>query len=208
MGDIDRMLEVIKEGKCIPERDLRQLCDTVPFYQISIFVQVKEILLEEANVQPVQTPVTICGDIHGQFHDLLELFKTGGELPNTNYVFMVLLNIDVNEQGDYVDRGFYSIETFELLLCLKAKYPSNVTLLRGNHESRQITSVYGFYDEVLRKYGNANPWKYCTDVFDCLGISAVRIVKDCYGVGCGWKDFLYSCRTFAGDQNVGSNKYY
>jgi len=72
-----------------------------------------------------------------------------------------------------VDRGFYSLETFELLLALKVKYKDRITLLRGNHESRQITSVYGFYDEITRKYGNPNAWKYCTDVFDCLGISAI-----------------------------------
>lgn len=49
----------------------------------------KELLLEESNVQPVKSPVTICGDIHGQFYDLLELFRNGGEIPDTNYIFMV-----------------------------------------------------------------------------------------------------------------------
>lgn len=151
-SDIDNWLETIKEGTILPERELRILCE-----------KVKEILIEESNVQPVKAPVTICGDIHGQFHDLLELFNKGGEIPNTRYIFM----------GDFVDRGFNSVETFQLLLCLKMKYPAYITLLRGNHETRQITTVYGFYDETIRKYGNANPWKYCTEVFDYLGIGAV-----------------------------------
>ena len=151
-GDIDRWLETVKSGTILPERELRILCE-----------KVKEILIEESNVQPVRAPVTICGDIHGQFHDLLELFNKGGEIPNTRYIFM----------GDFVDRGFNSVETFQLLLCLKLKYPQHITLLRGNHETRQITTVYGFYDETIRKYGNANPWKYCTEVFDYLGIGAL-----------------------------------
>lgn len=106
---------------------LQKLCDIVC-----------DLLLEESNVQPVSTPVTVCGDIHGQFYDLEELFRTGGQVPDTNYIFL----------GDFVDRGYYSLETFTRLLTLKARWPDKITLLRGNHESRQITQVYGFYGNV------------------------------------------------------------
>lgn len=95
----------------------------------------------------------------------MELFRVGGDVPDTNYLFM----------GDFVDRGFYSLESFLLLLCLKVRYPDRMTLIRGNHESRQITTVYGFYDECLRKYGSANVWRYCCEVFDYLALGAIVV---------------------------------
>jgi len=126
---------------------------------------VSELHIEECNVVPVNSPVTIVGDLHGQFFDLLHLLSdnVGGAPPDTNYVFL----------GDFVDRGHNSVETFCLLLCLKVQYPGHVTLLRGNHESRQITQVYGFYDECLRKYGNASGWRHCVSAFDYLPLSAL-----------------------------------
>ncbi|KAK9808048.1 hypothetical protein WJX73_009001 [Symbiochloris irregularis] len=152
MSDLDRWIEQLKRCEALKESEVKELCE-----------RALDILVEESNVQRVDAPITICGDIHGQFYDLMELFKVGGDCPQTNYLFM----------GDFVDRGFYSVETFLLLLALKVRYPDRITLIRGNHESRQITQVYGFYDECLRKYGSANVWRYCTDIFDYLSLSAL-----------------------------------
>merc|ERR1711991_534165 len=143
-SDLDRFIETLRRGEHISEAEVKFLCD-----------RAREILLEESNVQRVDSPVTVCGDVHGQFYDLRELFKVGGDCPETNYLFL----------GDFVDRGFYSVETFLLLLALKVRYPDRMFLIRGNHESRQITQVYGFYDECLRKFGSVNVWRYCTEIF-------------------------------------------
>ncbi|KAI9821627.1 MAG: hypothetical protein M1827_002208 [Pycnora praestabilis] len=152
MSDLDKAIAQLRACRPIPEPQVRELC-----------YKARELLIEEGNVVGVDAPVTICGDIHGQFHDLMELFRVGGDVPDTNYLFM----------GDFVDRGFYSLESFLLLLCLKVRYPDRITLIRGNHESRQITTVYGFYDECLRKYGSANVWRYCCEVFDYLALGAL-----------------------------------
>eukprot|EP01147_Barroeca_monosierra_P005512 gene5512-7194_t len=150
--DPEEWIDAVKQCQYLPEQDLKKLCD-----------KACEILMEEATVQNVSAPVTVCGDIHGQFYDLEELFRCGGQVPDTNYIFM----------GDFVDRGHYSLETWTRLLTLKVKYPDRITLLRGNHETRQITQAYGFYDECMAKYGNANAWRYCTQVFDLLSVAAV-----------------------------------
>ncbi|PQE28828.1 phosphatase 2A protein [Rutstroemia sp. NJR-2017a BBW] len=226
-----------KQCHYLPESAMKQLCEMV-----------KECLMEESNIQPVATPVTICGDIHGQFYDLLELFRIAGGMPgetNVQAPTTVInsdaleppteitdpklrkkirstsdsgvesasgeddddeprgrprtaggssrggssgrdsgINIGANQVsgtgnqnfiflGDFVDRGYFSLETFTLLMCLKAMYPDKITLVRGNHESRQITQVYGFYEECQQKYGNASVWKSCCQVFDFLVLAAI-----------------------------------
>lgn len=93
----------------------------------------------------------------------MELFQIGGELPDTNYVFL----------GDYVDRGYHSLEVITLLLALKVKYPERLTLIRGNHESRAASSTYGFYDECMHKYRNNKVWTLLNDVFDYMPLNAL-----------------------------------
>ena len=80
-------------------------------------------MLEESNIQPVRAPVLVAGDVHGQFYDVLEMFRVGGDVRDSQYIMI----------GDFVDRGYNSVETISLLFLLKVKYPDKITLLRGNH---------------------------------------------------------------------------
>lgn len=153
--DLDYCLSQLldkKPPKLLPQETIQQLC-----------LSLKMQLLGVSNVMKLQSPITVVGDIHGQYHDLLEIFQIGGTPPNTNYLFL----------GDYVDRGYYSVETISLLIALKLRYPERVYLIRGNHESRTITTNYGFYSEVLNKYeGSIDVWTYITDLFDYLPLGA------------------------------------
>ncbi|KAH1123892.1 hypothetical protein AAZX31_06G025500 [Glycine max] len=153
-GLIERLLEVRKNrGKQIQlvESEIRSLCSTA-----------KDLFLRQPNLLELEAPINVCGDIHGQYPDLLRVLEYGGFPPDSNYLFL----------GDYVDRGKQSVETICLLLAYKIKYPENFFLLRGNHECASINRIYGFYDECKRRF-SVRLWKIFTDCFNCLPVAAV-----------------------------------
>ncbi|VEU41339.1 unnamed protein product [Pseudo-nitzschia multistriata] len=135
----------------LTEREIKLLC-----------LRARPIFLSQSMLLELEAPIKICGDVHGQYSDLLRLFEYGGFPPVSNYLFC----------GDYVDRGKQSIETISLMLAYKIQYPENFFLLRGNHESAGINRIYGFYDECKRRY-SIKLWKIFSDVFNCLPVAAL-----------------------------------
>mmetsp|Transcript_55446 Transcript_55446/g.62006 ORF Transcript_55446/g.62006 Transcript_55446/m.62006 type:complete len:412 (-) Transcript_55446:258-1493(-) len=127
-----------------------------------ICLRSRDLLISQPMLLELEAPIKICGDVHGQYYDLLRLFEYGGFPPDSNYIFL----------GDYVDRGKQSLETICLLLAYKIKYPENFFVLRGNHECASINRIYGFYDECKRRY-SVKLWKRFCAVFDCMPIAAV-----------------------------------
>ncbi|KAK0409861.1 hypothetical protein QR680_004802 [Steinernema hermaphroditum] len=150
--DLDRWITRLTYGDILTETEVKMLCD-----------KVKEILSKEPTLIRVSSPVVVCGDTHGQHNDVVNLFRIGGFPADTKYLFM----------GDYVDRGRMSVEVISLLFCYKIKHPSTFYLLRGNHESRELTKVYTFFDECFGKYNNTRVWTMFTDAFEYLPLSGV-----------------------------------
>ena len=152
---IEKLLSVRgnKPGKQV---DLKE--DEIKF----LIEKSSQIIKEQKMLVELEAPLHVCGDIHGQYYDLLRIFEHCGYPGDYNYLFL----------GDYVDRGKQSLETVCLLLCYKIKYPTKVTLLRGNHESSVTNRIYGFYDECKRRY-NVRIWRSFTDLFNFLPVAAL-----------------------------------
>ena len=122
----------------------------------------RDVFMSQPMLLEVGVPINICGDTHGQYHDLLRLFEMGGFPPAGNYLFL----------GDYVDRAKQSIETITLLLCYKIRYPETFFLLRGNHECSALNRIYGFFDECKRRY-SVKLWRIFGDCFNCMPVTAI-----------------------------------
>jgi len=148
---IDEKTRKIQFSRKLEKDDLFYICE-----------QAEKIFLAEPVLLELAAPLKCVGDVHGQYEDVLRIFKSSGFPPLQNYLFL----------GDYVDRGVQSIETISILFALKVKYPKNVFLLRGNHESSSVNRNYGFLKECLKNF-DIFVWRRFVQVFNCMPVCAL-----------------------------------
>ncbi|XP_017037095.1 uncharacterized protein PpD5 [Drosophila kikkawai] len=158
LANLDNIIMQLKT-QSFANRRMANMQETTILYVCS---SARELFLSQPMLLELSPPVKVCGDLHGQFRDLLRIFQQCGNPPLSNYLFL----------GDYVDRGQNSLETLTLLLCYKLRFPENFFMLRGNHESSDVNKVYGFYDECKRRY-SVKLWKAFVDCYDCMPVSAI-----------------------------------
>lgn len=170
-GDVRRIRDIIKKLKDM-EKLKKEGCTATKEDVDFILPKVRDIFEPQGMLVNVPVPVSICGDVHGQFSDVLRLFEHHGWPPKSSYLFMgkqffeflLFHNNNFYFSGDYVDRGPYSTQTILLMFSLKIRYPKIFYLLRGNHETKEINYVYGFKDEVNKLFP-------CTSVYKRMNVS-------------------------------------
>jgi len=132
-----------------------------------VFFKAKDILNKRENIAILKTPLIICGCINAHFEELKDIFKICGNISETKYLFL----------GDYVGRGWNGLSTFILLILYLIKYPNNIILLRGNHDSRIFSQIYGLYNECFNKYNNKDEaqdiYNKINELFDLLQLAAI-----------------------------------
>lgn len=156
LEDEAEFVQRVTEGK-VENSEIFEMCE-----------KVMEILSGEPFLLNLSSEITVVGDLHGQYFDLLNILKL---LNSSKYLFL----------GDFVDRGANSVETTLILFRMKILYPESVFILRGNHESSRISSMYGFKEECIRSYRSVLVWEKFCSVFDFLPVCAV-IDRKIFGV--------------------------
>uniref|UniRef100_A0A1I7TNP1 Serine/threonine-protein phosphatase n=1 Tax=Caenorhabditis tropicalis TaxID=1561998 RepID=A0A1I7TNP1_9PELO len=156
--DVDSLIvDILNMGQTVP--NIESVLNPNRIFKLEVF-------LKQGMMLELEPPLKICGDVHGQFPDVLRLLDRGGFPPLSNYLFL----------GDYVDRGPKSLEVVTLFLAYKVKFPGNFFLLRGNHETASINRVYGFLNELQQKYptrNGANMWNAFQTCFQYMPLTAL-----------------------------------
>ncbi|EFC37463.1 predicted protein [Naegleria gruberi] len=136
-------------------------------YAMEILVMASKLLKNEKSLFRINVPedrhITVCGDTHGQYYDLLKIFELNGR-PSKENPFLF--------NGDFVDRGSFSCEVIFTLLAYKLHDPECMYLTRGNHESRHLNQIYGFEAETVKKY-NGEVYELFQEVFNYLPLACV-----------------------------------
>ncbi|OHS95739.1 Serine/threonine-protein phosphatase PP1-2 [Tritrichomonas foetus] len=160
VGELDHLVYHVLLTRINPELKIN---DLITFNTLARLVATARVFLDsEPVLLRINKRIQIIGDIHGNIDDLIRIFEKCGYPPKTNYLFL----------GDYVDRGPASIEVITLLLALKCKYPSNIYLLRGNHETSLVSRAYGFYRECEVKY-SSDLFFYFMRAFHAFPLAAI-----------------------------------
>ncbi|CAD5230139.1 unnamed protein product [Bursaphelenchus okinawaensis] len=194
------------EDKIIPDFDYAKLLDR---HYASVQPAIKKVKYDKSEIRTVtakaildlaaeptlidvRAGLYVCGDIHGQFNDLINMFILLGRPPTQRYLFL----------GDYVDRGAMSLECIMMLLTYKILYPQHVYLLRGNHECARVNKKYGFIDELEQVFGpNAGQaiWAIFQRVFNVLPAGAI-IEKKIICMHGGLSPLMYDINTIRAEK--------